>query len=373
MKKYNMLTDSPGKSLFFFALPMILGNLFQQFYTTVDSIIVGQFVGEDALAAIGASYSLTTVFIMIAIGGGLGASVITSQYLGANLLKKMKTSIYTALFSFLAVSVVLGLIGLCFSKVILQGLNTPDNILSDALLYLRIYFLGLPFLFMYNILSSIFNALGNSKTPLYLLIFSSILNIVMDLVLVRGFGMGIAGAAVATVLAQGLSAVISFTILMKTLKTYAVEGGEKLTLFDIHMLGNMIKVAIPSMLQQSIVSIGMLLVQSVVNGFGSSVLAGYTAGMRIESICIVPMIASGNAVSTFTAQNLGANAPERVKKGHAAAVKMVTCFAVIIFMVLMLFHEAIIRSFLDEGADRQPFRQGMIIFLSLLSFSFALG
>lgn len=376
MKKYNMLTDSPGKSLFFFALPMILGNLFQQFYTTVDSIIVGQFVGEDALAAIGASYSLTTVFIMIAIGGGIGASVITSQYLGAGLHQKMKTSVYTALISFLSVSVLLGVIGLALSGAILRGLNTPENILPDAMLYLRIYFLGLPFLFMYNILSSIFNALGNSRTPLYLLIFSSLLNIVMDLALVKGFGMGIAGAAVATVLAQGLSAVISFTILMHTLKGFQVaeEAGKqvkvhKRVLFDIGMLGNMIKVAIPSMLQQSIVSIGMLLVQSVVNGFGSSVLAGYTAGMRIESICIVPMIASGNAVSTFTAQNLGAGAPERVKKGYAAAVKMVACFAVIICLTLTLFHEAITRSFLDEGSGQAAFETGNA-YLSFIAFFF---
>ncbi len=288
-----MLTDAPGKSLFFFALPMILGNLFQQFYTTVDSIIVGQFVGEDALAAIGASYSLTTVFIMIAIGGGIGASVITSQYLGAKLFNKMKTSVYTALISFLTVSIFLGIVGLAFSGRILQGLNTPENILSDAMLYLRIYFLGLPFLFMYNILSSIFNALGNSRTPLYLLIFSSLLNILMDLVLVRGFGFGIAGAAVATVLAQGLSAVISYAVFSlkkkgykeKTAEETQEEGKEeKRIFFDIRMLGNMVKVAIPSMLQQSIVSIGMLLVQSVVNGFGSSVLAGYTAVMRVESI-----------------------------------------------------------------------------------------
>lgn len=369
MKKYSMLTDSPGKSLFFFALPMILGNLFQQFYTTVDSIIVGQFVGEDALAAIGASYSLTTVFIMIAIGGGIGASVITSQYLGANLLNRMKTSVYTALISFLSVSILLGVIGLLFSKAILLGLNTPENILADAMLYLRIYFLGLPFLFMYNILSSIFNALGNSKTPLYLLIFSSVLNIVMDFALVKGFGLGIAGAAVATVFAQGLSAVISFTLLMRTLKLYKIEKEEKITLFDIHMLGSMVKVAIPSMLQQSIVSIGMLLVQSVVNGFGSSVLAGYTAGMRIESICIVPMIASGNAVSTFTAQNLGACAPERVKRGYTAAVKMVFGFAIVIFLVLTLFHGAIIRSFLDEGSGHAAFQTGNA-YLSFIAFFF---
>lgn len=376
-----MLTDSPGKSLFYFALPMILGNLFQQFYSTVDSIIVGQFVGEDALAAVGASYSLTTVFIMIAIGGGIGASVITSQYLGAELYSRMKTSVYTALISFLTVSITLGVFGLLFSSKILSALNTPENILADAILYLDIYFVGLPFLFMYNILSSIFNALGNSRTPLYLLIFSSLLNIVMDLLLVGGFGFGIAGAAVATVFAQGLSAVISFCILLRSLKSYVEEekGKEraeketpdlrKSLLFDAGMLGNMIKVAIPSMLQQSIVSVGMLLVQSVVNGFGSSVLAGYTAGTRIESVCIVPMIASGNAVSTFTAQNLGAGNADRVKKGYLAAVRMVAGFAVIICLVLTLFHEGIIRSFLESGSDAAAFETGNA-YLSFIAFFF---
>lgn len=372
LKKYNMITDSPGKSLFFFALPMILGNLFQQFYSTVDSIIVGKFVGEDALAAIGASYSLTTVFIMIAIGGGIGASVITSQYLGAALYRKMKTSVYTALISFLTVSIVLGSIGLFFSRAILMGLNTPHNILSDAMLYLNIYFLGLPFLFMYNILSSIFNAMGDSNTPLCLLIFSSLFNIVMDLLFVKGFHLGIAGAAAATVLAQGLSAVISFGILMKKLKSYEEEKEEKekrKQIFSGQMLGSMIKVAIPSMLQQSIVSIGMLLVQSVVNGYGSSVLAGYTAGTRIESICVVPMIATGNAVSTFTAQNLGAGNPEQVKKGYRAAMRMVAAFAVIICLSLTLFHREIISSFLEKGSEPAAFETGNA-YLSFIAFFF---
>ncbi len=372
MKKYNMITDQPGKSLFFFALPMILGNLFQQFYTTVDSIIVGQFVGEDALAAVGASYSLTTVFIMIAIGGGIGASVITSQYLGAGIYRKMKTSVSTALISFLVLSLVLAVIGLVGNRMILTGLNTPENILSDAVLYLKIYFLGLPFLFMYNILSSIFNALGNSKTPLYLLIFSSLLNIVMDLVMVRAFHLGVAGVAIATVIAQGLSAVISFCLLLRLIKTFAEETDAdtgKRKLYDFSMLGNMIKVAIPSMVQQSIVSIGMLLVQSVVNGFGSSVLAGYTAGMRIESICIVPMIATGNAVSTFTAQNLGAGAPERVRKGYLAGVKMVAAFAVLICLVLTVFHGPIINAFLEEGSDAAAFATGND-YLTFIAFFF---
>lgn len=367
MKKYNMLTEHPGKSLFFFALPMILGNLFQQFYTTVDSIIVGQLVGEEALAAVGASYSLTAVFIMIAIGGGIGASVITSQYLGAGLYSRMKTSIHTALTSFLMLSIVLGVIGLLFSAEILRALNTPENIMEDAMLYLRIYFIGLPFLFMYNILSSIFNALGNSRTPLYLLIFSSVLNVVLDLLFVGPFEMGVGGAAVATVLAQGLSAVISFGLLVRTLKTYTAKETSKL--FDVEILGNMIRVAIPSMIQQSIVSVGMLLVQSVVNGFGSSVLAGYTAGMRIESICIVPMIALGNAVSTFTAQNLGAGSAERVRKGYTAAAKLVAVFAIVICLVLTLFHEAIIDSFLDMGSEQAAFETGNA-YLSFIAFFF---
>lgn len=371
MKKYDMITDHPGKALFFFALPMILGNLFQQLYNTVDSIIVGQFVGEDALAAVGASYSLTTVFIMIAIGGGIGASVITSQYFGAKYYQKMKTSVYTALISFLALSLVLSAVGLLLNRAILTGLNTPVNILPDAVLYLEIYFIGLPFLFMYNILSSIFNALGNSKTPLYLLIFSSLLNIVLDLVTVQIFHMGVAGVAIATVFAQGVSAVISFCLLLRTLKNFEEEEKErqKIELYDFSMLGSMIKVAIPSMLQQSIVSIGMLLVQSVVNGFGSSVLAGYTSGMRIESICIVPMIAAGNAVSTFTAQNLGAGRPERVKKGYHAGIGIVAGFAVFTCILLTVFHNSIINAFLESGSDQAAFDTGNS-YLSFIAFFF---
>lgn len=371
MKKYNMLKDAPGKSLFFFALPMILGNLFQQFYNMVDSVIVGRFVGEEALAAVGASYSLTTVFIMIAIGGGIGASVITSQYLGAKEYGRMKTSVYTALISFAALSIILGIFGFGMCGQILTALKTPHNIMEDAVLYLRIYFVGLPFLFMYNILSSVFNALGNSKTPLYLLIFSSILNIILDLFMVLALGMGVAGVAVATVMAQGLSAVISFVLLIRTLRKYENTAGGKNYCYSVDMLESMIRIAIPSMVQQSIVSIGMLLVQSVVNGFGSSVLAGYTSGMRIESICIVPMIATGNAVSTFTAQNLGAGDAERVKKGYRAAYFIIFGFSFLILCILSLFHGSIISAFIDETDGAAAFATGNS-YLVFIRFFFVL-
>lgn len=363
----DMVTGSPGKSLFFFALPMILGNLFQQFYNMTDSIIVGQFVGEEALAAVGASYALTTVFIMIAIGGGIGASVITSQYLGAKEYGNMKTSVSTALITFLTVSILLSGFGLTMNGAILRGLHTPENILGDAMVYLKIYFLGLPFLFMYNILASIFNATGDSRTPLYLLIFSSLLNVALDLAAVTWFHMGVAGVAVATVAAQGISAVISAALLMKRLKKYPSE--DNFRFFDWKMLSSATRVALPSILQQSIVSIGMLLVQSVVNGFGSSVVAGYSAASRVESFCIVPMIASGNAMSTFTAQNIGAKKPERVKEGFRAGVKMVAAFAVVICVVLSLFHEEIVSAFLDVEGNSLAFRTG-VSYVSFIGFFF---
>ena len=365
--KRTMLEGSPGVVLFLFALPMILGNLFQQFYNMTDSIIVGRFVSEDALAAVGASYSLTNVFVMIAIGSGIGASVITSQYLGAEEYGKMKTSVYTALITFLGLGIVLGIFGFMLNRQILVWLNTPGNILDSAGAYLGIYFLGMPFLFMYNILSSMFNALGDSKTPLMLLIFSSVMNVILDLWFVISFGMGVSGVAIATVMAQGIAAVISFALLMHRLRGF--EAKEKSAVYDVKILSSMIRIAIPSILQQSIVSIGMLLVQSVVNGFGSSVLAGYSAGTRIESICIVPMISMGNAVSTFTAQNMGAGKPERVREGYRAAYGIVAGFAVVILLTVSLFGEGIVGAFMDTESGGLAFETGYG-YLSFIRFFF---
>ena len=349
--------------------PLILGNLFQQFYNMADSMIVGNFVGEEALAAVGASYALTNVFIMIAIGGGNGSSVLTSQYLGAKKHGKMKTSISTALITFLAVSLVLGGMGFALNGRILESLNTPGNIMGQARLYLGIYFLGLPFLFMYNVLASIFNAMGDSRTPLYLLIFSSLLNVALDLLSVTWMGMGVEGVAVATVLAQGISALLSFFLLLKKLKGYVHDSEDRFRLYDAGMLGAGMKIAVPSILQQSIVSIGMLLVQSVVNGFGSAALAGYSAGSRIESICIVPMIATGNAVATFTAQNIGAGKLDRVKKGYGASYRLVAGFAVLIAVVVSLFNGPVIASFLGGSMSSDAYAAGTG-YLSFIAYFF---
>ena len=315
MEKEYLIRQAPAKALLAFSTPMIIGNLFQQLYTMTDSVIVGQAVGESALAAVGASYALTNVFISIAIGGGVGASVLTSQAFGRRDYHRMKRFISTALFTFLAVSLLLGGLGLAFSGQIMAWLRTPASILDDAAVYLNIYFLGLPFLFMYNVLSAMFNALGRSKVPLYLLIFSSVLNVGLDLYLVLTLKMGVAGVAWATLIAQGVSAVAAFLLFARELRAYDAPSA---VCFDVRELKNMARVALPSVFQQSTVSIGMMLVQSVVNSFGAETLAGYSAAMRIESICTVPMAAVGNAMSSYTAQNIGAGEYSRVRRGYRA-------------------------------------------------------
>lgn len=346
MDKEYLIQEKPLKALLIFAFPMIIGNLFQQFYTMVDSVVVGRFVSEHALAAVGASYSLTNVFISIAIGGGVGASVLTSRYFGSREYRKMKTSVTTAMLSFLLVSLILGGTGLFFGQEIMELLNTPENILEQATEYLNIYFLGLPFLFMYNILSAMFNALGRSKIPLYLLIFSSLFNIVLDVVFVREFHMGVAGVAWATLIAQGISAVVAFLLFVREMKQYQGEKGD--TRFDKEEFSRMSRIALPSILQQSTVSIGMMLVQSVVNSFGAEMLAGFSAAMRIESICIVPMAAMGNVMSSFTAQNLGAGKQERVVKGYHTGYGIVFGFGMILCVILEFFYQPLIGMFLGE-------------------------
>lgn len=370
MKNDYLITENPLKALIVFAIPMIIGNLFQQAYTMADSAIVGRLVGEKALAAVGAAYSLTNIFICVAIGGGMGASVIVSQYFGHGNYGKLKKTVYTALVSFLVISVMLGVIGLAFSKNIMIAMNTPVEVLDMSVTYLQIYFLGLPFLFMYNVLSSMFNALGKSRIPLYFLIFSSVFNIVLDWVFVADFALDVAGVAWATLIAQGVSVLGSFTVLRKELKK--LEGASD-GIFEAEELLPMAKIALPSILQQSTVSIGMMLVQSVVNSFGAESLAGFSAGMRIESISIVPMAAVGNAISSYTAQNIGAGQLKRVSKGYVQANKMVIFFGVVICVILELFPTQLITLFLGADGSQVAIATGYGYLVFMGFFFFMIG
>lgn len=356
MDKEYLIHEHPLKAISIFALPMIIGNLFQQLYTMADSVIVGRYVSENALAAVGASYSLTNVFICIAIGGGIGASVVTSRYFGAREYRQMKQSVYTALLSFLVLSIVLGAFGVLMGKRIMQLLNTPKSILDMSAEYLKIYFFGLPFLFMYNVLSAMFNAIGRSRIPLYLLIFSSVLNVFLDIYMVCSMQLGVVGVAWATLIAQGISAVISFILFLRELTYYPTN---KPDIFNYEELKSMAKIAFPSILQQSTVAIGMMLVQSVVNSFGTEMLAGFSAAMRVESICVVPMMAMGNAISAYTAQNIGAKELKRVQNGFSAGIKIVAFFAVLICVLLECFYKPIISMFLGVDGTELALRTGM--------------
>ena len=334
-KDEYLITDAPLKALTVFAMPMILGSFFQQIYNMADSIIVGQFVGSSALAAVGACAALTNVFICVALGAGVGAGVLVSRYFGARDYGKMKTIVSTSL---------LGIFCFCFSHSMMSLLQTPADILDEAVLYLRVYFVGFPFLFMYNILSTMFTSIGESKIPLVLLIFSSVLNIFMDLWMVAGLGLGVFGAALATLIAQGISAVFSFLIFLYRMRRYKCQ----FEWFDGQELYSMLQIAIPSVLQQSTVSIGMMIVQAVVNPFGTQALAGYSATMRVENVFSLIFVSIGNAISPYISQNLGAKKIERLKKGYHAALVLDLCFAVLAFLVIESLHNQISSLFLGK-------------------------
>lgn len=355
--QYSMTEGKPAKSLILFALPMILGNFFQQLYNIIDSIVVGNYIGTDALAAVGASFSITSLFIAVATGSGIGCSVIISQYFGARQYHSMKTAIYTALTSVSVLSILLTGIGLILNRGLLRLMGTPKEIMDTACIYLMIYFWGLFFLFLYNILNSVFNALGQSMLPLLFLLFSSGVNIFLDLLFVIHFQMGVAGAAYATLISQGISALLSFLILMQVLKKFELKEPPKL--FDSTALKKMITVAVPSIIQQSIVSIGLLLVQSIINRYGASVIAGYTAATKVDSIAIMPMVAVGNAMSTFAAQNIGAGKAERVKKGWIASLILIACISLTITLLVFLFGDTFIDCFLKTGNDKKAISTGI--------------
>lgn len=365
---HYLTKDSPSKAISRFALPMVVGSLFQQIYTLVDSAVVGKYVGEAALASIGASFALTTIFICIGVGGGAGASVLIARYFGSRDYNRMKTAIFTAIIGFLVLSLGLSAFGLIFSKDLMGLLQTPEEILDMAVLYLNIYFYGLPFLFMYNIISALYQALGESKIPLYFLIFSSVLNVILDVYFVRDLGFGLAGAAYATLLAQGLSAVLSFFVFLRKIKTIKTE---RTKIFDKKEFALVSKLALPSIVQQSTITIGQLLVQSVVNSFGVEILAGFSAAMRVESLIIVPITSLGNALSSYTSQNVGAEKLDRLEKGLRASLIMVGIYSLLVFALLKINSTSIIAFFMNESSSNLAIDTGMA-YLNFIGFFFVL-
>lgn len=371
----DMTEGNPSKSLFYFALPMVIGNIFQQFYNIVDSIIVGNFVGVNALAAVGASYPITFVFITVANGASIGCSVVISQFFGAKKIEKMKCAIYTSLISIGILSFILMIIGLAFSEIILNLLQIKDNIFYDTNVYMKIYFAGSIFLFIYNISTSSFNALGDSKTPLTFLVLASIINIFLDLLFVLKFNMGVKGVAIATFIAQSISAVLSLYFLLKKIKDIdkRKKSISNIKIFDLDIFISMCKISVPSTIQQSIVSIGNLLVQALVNSYGVTTIAGYTAATKIDSIAILPMANLSNAVSNFTAQNIGAKKIERVKSGYKSAVMIIAIFSISVTCLLFVFGENLIGLFVNSDSNAEVINIGVEYLRIVSIFYFFMG
>lgn len=347
-----MITDltegNINRKLWAFSLPMLLSVMFQQIYNIADSMIAGRFIGEGALAAVGASYPITMIFIAVAMGSNIGCSVVISQLFGAKKLQDMKTAISTTFIFCAVLSISLTILGLVFSRQVMNLIHTPADIFHDASVYLNIYIAGLVFLFFYNICTGIFNALGDSRTPLYFLIGSSVANVILALLFVIVFHLGVAGTALATLIAQGVSAVLAILTLLKRLRALEVEGESKI--FSGAMLLKICLISIPSILQQSFISIGNMWIQSIVNGYGTSVIAGYNAAIRLITFAIASFATMANGISSFTAQNIGAGKADRVSKGLGSGILMGECIAVPAFLLLFFFDEPLLHLFLRSDS-----------------------
>lgn len=329
-----------------FCLPLLGSIIFQQVYNIADSLIAGKLIGEEALAAVGNSYEITLIFIAFAFGCNIGCSVIASKFFGSKNYGKLKTSIYTAMISSGIVCLVLMLAGILAGDWVLGLIQTPENIYLDSKLYLDIYVWGLPFVFFYNISNGIFSALGDSKTPFYFLAASSTANILVDIMFVKYLNMGVAGVAWATFICQGISCVLALVVVLIRLGKIKTDG--KIALFSWNLFKQFASIAIPSILQQSFISIGNIIIQRVINGFGSGVIAGYSAAIKLNNLVITSFTTLGNGISNFTAQNLGAGKRERIKQGFVAGLKMVWVFCIPACILYMVFGKTFMVFFMNE-------------------------
>ena len=327
----DLTVGKPESVLCKFCLPLFGSIIFQQLYNIADSFVAGKFIGDNALAAVGNSYEITLIFIAFAFGCNIGCSVLAAQLFGAKRYKDLKSAVYTALIASSIICVLLMAVGTLFCDGLLRLIKTPEEVFADSKLYLDIYILGLPFVFLYNVATGIFSALGDSKTPFIFLACSSLSNIGVDILFVTAFDMGVAGVAWATFLCQGISCVLALVVVFRRFRTIETEG--KIKIFSWQHLGSFAVVAVPSILQQSFISVGNIIIQSVINGFGPAVMAGYSASVKLNNMVITSLTTLGNGISNFTAQNLGAAKYDRIKAGFRAGLKLV--WALCIPLVLL--------------------------------------
>ena len=345
----DLTVGKPSIVLWKFCLPLFGSIIFQQLYNIADSFVAGKFVGENALAAVGNSYEITLIFIAFGFGCNIGCSVIVSRLFGAKQYKDLKTAVYTTLIASSVLCAVLMIAGLLLGKPLLHLIHTPANVFADSWLYLKIYIWSLPFVLFYNVATGIFSALGDSRTPFIFLACSSTANIFMDILFVTAFDMGVAGVAWATFICQGISCILAVMCVFKRFAGIKTEG--KIPVFSWLLLKDISVIAVPSILQQSFISVGNVIIQGIINGFGSGVMAGYAASVKLNNLVITSLTTLGNGISNFTAQNLGAEKPERVKEGFRAGVKLVWIICVPLVLLYLFAGKYLVYVFLDTPSE----------------------
>lgn len=341
------LTDGkPESVLWRFCLPLFGSIVFQQLYNIADSFVAGKFIGEAALAAVGNGYEITLIFIAFAFGCNIGCSVIVSQLFGAKKYAELKTSVYTSFIASAVICAVLVTAGIILCPQLLSLIHTPEDIFADSMLYLNIYIWSFPFVLFYNIATGIFSALGDSKTPFIFLAVSSSANIAADILFVTEFGMGVDGVAWATFICQCVSCFLALLFVFRRLAL--IKSESRVNIFSWRLLGKIAGVAVPSIAQQSFISVGNIVIQSIINTFGSSVIAGYSAAIKLNNLVITSLSTVGNGISNYTAQNLGAGKINRIREGFRAGLKIAWIICIPIILLYLIAGNHLIYMFMPS-------------------------
>ncbi len=344
----KMTEGNPVRLLVVFAVPMMIGNIFQQLYNVVDSVIVGQLIGKNALAAIGATGSITFFFFALCNGIGSGGGIITSQYFGKDDTTLVKKCLVNVAYIMVIFPIVVGTLAFILTKPLLLLLETPENVLPEAVLYMKIMCVGLAFVSLYNYVAAMLRALGDSKTPLYFLIFSCIVNTILDFVFVFFFHWGVFGAAFATLISQFVSGAVCLWYAFKFNSYFRFNKSE--LAFDRHIAWNVVRIGVPLSLQFSLIAISCMALQRVVNTFGADAIAAFTATSRIEQVIHQPYQTIGTALSTYTGQNYGAKKFDRVIKGYKKALLLMSGFTAVMVPVMMFWGAPITSIFVKDPA-----------------------
>lgn len=343
----DLTTGKEGKLILQFAAPMLLGNVFQQLFSVVDSIVVGNFVGKEALAAVGASFPVIFVMVSMIIGLVMGTTVVISQYFGAKDFVKVKRAIDTMYITSFFASLAISVAGIFLSGPILKLLGLPDELMPEAVKYLKIYFFGTIIIFGYNGTSAVLRGLGDSKTPLYFLIVATVANIILDLLLIAVFDLGVAGAAYATVFSNGIALLLAIVYLNKTHRfiRIAVRGLN----FDMEVFRHSVRIGLPTGVQQTLVAMGMLALMGIVNQFGTNVIAAFSVASRLDAVAVIPAMSFSMALSTFVGQNIGANKLDRIRTGLISTVKMMVIVTIVTTLSIVFFGHFMINLFTSDA------------------------